>query len=173
MYGEQDGFTVSEPLNIARRTGRWNQIDCKDSVHQMAYVGNTAWAFVAAEKAMLKDKQNQIGGKAFFVTDDTPIRDLFDLQAPFAKACGFSTDTFKVPVWPVLISVYILYILMWLISFVININMRIGISSLKFMRRTFTFKCDRAKTLLDYKPLYSYDESMKRSIEFYSKNFHR
>ena len=173
MYGEEDGFTVTEPLKMARKFRRWSRMDCKDSRHQLAYVGNVAWAFVTAEEAMLKDKENEIGGNAFFVTDDTPIMDLFDLMAPFAMACGFSTDTFKMPVLPLVCVMYIIYMIMWLVSFIVPVNLRTGISSFKFMRKTFTFSGDKAKSMLGYRPLYSYMESINRSTYYYSKQFNR
>ena len=173
MYGEEDSFTVSEPLKTANKFGRWTRFDCKNAVHQMTYAGNVAWAFVCAESTMSTDKNNMIGGKAFFATDDTPVTDIFEFQAPFARACGFSTNTFKIPSWIVLYFMYLVYAFMWLISFIVKVNLRVGMCSFRYMTRTFTFKSDAAKRTFNYSPLYSYDESMRRSILFYTRTFHR
>ena len=172
MYGEEDTFTVAEPLMMARKFGRWSRFDCKNTVHQMTYAGNVAWAFLCADKTLMQDHNNITGGKAFFATDGTPVTDIFEFQDPFARACGFSTNTRKIPVWAVLYPLYILFVLMWLVSFVVKVNLRVGFSSFKYMQRTFTFSSEKANKKLGYTPIYSYDQAMKRSIQFYSKRFH-
>ena len=172
MYGEEDRLTVYEPLETANKFGRWTRFDCKDAVHQMTYAGNVAWMFVCAESAMFKDKNKLIGGQAYFATDDTPVTDIFEFLAPFAKSCGFSTNTFKIPAWIVLYLMYMVYILMWFVSFIVKVNLRVGLCSFRYMTRTFTFKSSAAKRELNFSPLFSYDESLKRSLTYYTKILH-
>lgn len=173
MYGEEDKFTVTEPLKMARKIGRWVRFDCKKAVHQMTYAGNVAWAFICAEKALIENEQNTIGGQVYFVTDDTPLTDIFEFQDPFAKACGFRTDTFKIPTCIVLYFMYLVYAIMWVISFIVPVNSRLGLCTFKYMKRTFTYKSVAARMMFNYEPLYSFDESMRRSTQFYVKHFHR
>lgn len=173
IYGEEDNYSVTEPLRFANKFGRWSRVDCKDTVHQMTYAGNIAWTFICADKALKQDKRNAVDGKAFFTTDDTPLTDMFEFQATFVKACGYATDTFRIPAFIALYSMYLLYAILWLISLVVKVNLYSGIPGARFLRKTCTFKSDLAKKMLGYAPLYSYEESRKRSLEFYSRKFHR
>ena len=120
-----------------------------------------------------KNKQTHIGANAYFATDDTPLTNIFDFLDPFARACGFSTKTFKIPAWIVLYCMFLVYALMWCLRFIIKINLRLGLVSFRYMTRTFTFRSDKAKRDFGYSPLYSYNESLERSIRFYKMAFPR
>ena len=160
---------VTDSLKVAQKLRRWQLFDCKGARHQMAYAGNVAWMFICADRAMTSDKDNLIGGNAFFATDDTPITDMYELMIPFATACNFSISSFKLPMWLVLIPFYILYCILWFMSPFIKINIPFGLAGLKQILLSFNFKYDKAKVFTSYTPLYTYEEALQRSIRYYKK----
>ena len=125
--------------------------------------------FICADTAMMKDIDNKKGGNVFFATDDTPCDDVFEMRDPFVKACNYVRDNFKPPMWLVIYPLYILYFVFLLLSPLWKMNIPFGISSVKLMLVSFSFKNDKAKEMLDYRPLYTYEESFSRSMVFYKR----
>ena len=60
MYGEEDPQYVTQPLKIAKTTGFWPVINCSGATHQSAYVGNVAWSFICADKALVSESIGSI-----------------------------------------------------------------------------------------------------------------
>lgn len=169
MFGEEDPAYVTLPLILAKKFRYWPVIDCKDTLHQAAYVGNVAWMFICADKTMLKDARNKTGGQAFNATDDTPIKDMFEIRTPFAAACNNKTEVYKFPVWLVLGTLYIIYFLLLILSPIVKLNFPYGFGSFEQMRISYTFKYEKAKSRLGYRPLYDYKNSVQRSMNFYKR----
>ena len=169
MYGEQDPAFVTTPLLFAKKSGFWPVIDCKDTVHQAAYVGNVAWMFVCAENALIRDEKNILGGNAFFAADDTPTKTMFAINAPIATACNLSADGYKFPLWLVMFGIYIIFALLWVFSYVRKLNFPYGTGSFLQLGVSYTFKYEKAKSMFRYTPLYQYNESIERSVKFYRK----
>ena len=173
MYGENDELFISTILDIAQKsgTGKWRLYSCRGAKHQMAYVGNVAWMLLCAEKS-LSDGNNKAGGNAFFAADDTPCNDVFEMREPFLSACNYKRYSYKLPLWLPLFILYLLYFVMLLISPFKKVTIPFGIGTIRQMLVSWTFKYDKAKKLLNYRPLYSYEESVKRSMVFYKKYAH-
>ena len=112
---------------------------------------------------------NTIGGNVFFATDDTPQGEMVELLEPFAKACNFSVDGFKIPLWVFIYFAYIVYFILLLISPVVKLNVPFSVDNFKQMGVSFSFTSDKAKRMLGYAPLYNYEESFKRSMTFYKQ----
>ena len=163
-------------------------MDCRETVHHLTYVGNMAWAFICADKALMKNEKDAMedsskeacltpqfaqstGGKAFFITDDTPLTNIFEFQSIFVSACGFATNVIKIPASVMLVAWYIFYALLWIISIIVKVNFYGGLPSVRFFRKTFTFKSDLAKDLLGYAPIYSYEESKERTMNYCTKQY--
>ena len=82
------------------------------------YVGNAAWAHVLAAQKLNKSKD--LGGKAYYITDDTPRGPYYATMGAFLKHEGFKVHP-RVPYIPSLIWMSILYVcitLSWLLSLV-------------------------------------------------------
>ena len=132
-------------------------------------MGNVAWTFICAEKTMHEDTKNKTGGQAFCAADDTPVKNLFEILNPFLVACNIPTKKFKFPMWFVLGIVYIIYISLLILTPVVKLNFPYGFCHFQQMRVSHTFKYEKAKSRLEYRPLYNYKESLQRSIKFYKR----
>ena len=170
MYGEQDYLLVHSYLATAKAC-RGHLIFYRQSeVQSLAYVGNTAWAFILASQVLKDDPK--VGGEAFFVPDDTPRLPLStDFVKPFLEERGFTLSRMWLPFWFLYYTVCLLQLLCLILRpFVTVPGPRVLTRScLKFLHRHTTFSAEKAKKMLGYKPLYTYDESFERSMKFYKE----
>lgn len=118
---------------------------------------------------MHADDTNKIGGNAFFVADDTPPGDVYEMRIPFAKACNFRIASYKVPTWLLIYLLQVFYLVLWLISPFWKVNIPVGFHALRQTTVSWILRYDKAKSLLGYQPLYSYEESFERSMKFYKR----
>ena len=167
MYGEEDQLFLTVSLQLAKTGGRCLLLS-GGGRSQTTYVGNVAWLFVCAETAMLNDNDNEIGGNAFFAADDSPLSDMIKSRALFLKACNVSKIV-KIPFSVMIYIMYFIYFIFSLLSLIWRSNIPAGVEIIKQIKYHRNFKSDKAKMLLDYSPLYSYEESFGRSMMFYKK----
>ena len=169
IYGEEDMVVFSKALKLAKRFGGWQLFDCKGATHQMAYAGNVAWMFICGDQALRNGADNHADGEVYYAADDTPCSDQYEMLAPFARGCNIPAKTTTLSLWLLLIPCYIVYLILWLLSPLIKINFSMGVPSLRQMFYSYSFRYDKAEALLGYKPLYSYEESVRRSVRFYKR----
>ena len=166
-------MVFSKALKLAKRFGGWRLFDCKGATHQMAYAGNVAWMFVCAEQTLrkgpAKGADKHADGEVYYAADDTPCADSYEMLAPFARGCDIPVKTNKLSMWLLLIPCYVVYFILRLLSPFIKLNFSMGVPSLQQMLYSYSFKYDKANSLLGYKPLYSYEESLQRSVKFYKR----
>lgn len=166
MYGEGDHYYVANGIRSAlSNKGTLVQVGNGKSLFQQCYAGNTARAFICADKA-LKSK-NSIGGQAFFVPDNTPLTSSFEFMRPFLESRGLKLSSYRIPFhvvyWPLVIFEFVLKLL----SPLVRINFQTASCSVKYINMNLYFKRDKAHKLLGYSPLFSPSEAMKMSLNFY------
>lgn len=166
MYGEGDQYYVANGLRSAQgNKGTLVQVGKGDNLFQQSYAGNTAWAFICADKALKSNKN--LGGKAFFVPDDTPLSNSFTFMKPFLESRGFVLSSYKIPFslvyWPLVFFEFVLKLL----SPLVRINLQTASCSVKYVNMNLYFNGDKAQKLLEYSPLFSPSEAMKLSLNFY------
>lgn len=168
-YGEEDRFLVASILRMAKENnGVVRRIHSLDERLQMTYVGNVAWAHIKAKQALGKDES--ISGEPFFITDDTPIIDLYENIRPFVEKRGFKLSDYVIPYWIVFIFLFFVSSIAKLISFVYILPWRIqNPSVLDYVCSTFFFNRSKAILRLGYQPLYTPEESSDKSLAYYSK----
>ncbi|OWF46557.1 3 beta-hydroxysteroid dehydrogenase/Delta 5--_4-isomerase-like [Mizuhopecten yessoensis] len=164
MYGELDFHWVPHTLKWAKRTGGM-LCQFANGTMQAAYVGNVAWGFVCAVKAMRENPD--LGAEVFFVCDDTPLANMCQLVEPFLKSRGFKLTPFVLPYWLMYCAVILLTCMAWLIYPIYQTNSTLTTSSVRFMNMRINSVYSKAKKILHYTPLYSHEESLRRSIEHY------
>ncbi|XP_023220647.1 3 beta-hydroxysteroid dehydrogenase/Delta 5--_4-isomerase type 3-like [Centruroides sculpturatus] len=169
IYGEEDRFLVTSILRMAKENnGIVRRIHSLDERLQMTYVGNAAWAHIKAKQTIGKDES--VSGEAFFVTDDTPIIDIYENIRPFVEERGFKLSEYVIPYWIVFLFLFFIASITRLISFVFVPPWRIqNPSTLDYICSTFFFNRSKAILRLGYQPIYTPEESREKSITFYSK----
>jgi len=132
---------------------------------QVAYVGNSAWAFICAEKALRRN--SKLGGEVFFIPDDTPIQNSFLFMKPFLESRNCSLSKYRVPYLLVYPLLFCMEAILHFISPLVKINMQMVSCSVKYINMDLYFNGSKGRQLLQYQPIYSPQESMKRSLGYY------
>jgi len=172
MYGELEFRAWGRIVNsyLSQTTGTYLRLKCGNAQMEYAYVGNVAWGFVCAENVLLKndERAKTASGQCFFIGDDSPKKALFDFMAPFLKDLGLKPLPMEVPLFLIIYPLWLLYIILGLVSYVYKVNLPYGIAAFSVIRKTFLFQYNKATDYLSYKPLYSYAESKRRTVKFFS-----
>lgn len=168
MYGEGDPYFVINGLRAAKESGGiLTSVGDGSAKFQQAYVGNVAWAHLCALHAVMEDPG--LGGRNFFVTDDTPLMNSFVFMKPFLRCRGFDLSENAIPYRLVYAVYYCIDWVLWAIRPIIQINLDIALPSIIYVNQTFYFNRRNAEDVLKYKPLYGYQTSLGMSMEFYKK----
>ncbi|XP_040913527.1 hydroxy-delta-5-steroid dehydrogenase, 3 beta- and steroid delta-isomerase 1 [Toxotes jaculatrix] len=132
------------------------------------YVGNVAWAHLQAARS-LKDPQrrNAVGGKFFFISDDTPPVSYSDFNHVVMSPLGFTIqEKLLLPLGLLYIICFFLEVLCTMLRPFIRIVPPMNRQLLTMLNTPFTFSYQRAKRDLGYSPRYSWEEARKRTTEW-------
>ncbi|XP_071337906.1 hydroxy-delta-5-steroid dehydrogenase, 3 beta- and steroid delta-isomerase 1 [Trachinotus anak] len=132
------------------------------------YVGNVAMAHLQAARS-LKDpqKRNAIGGKFYFISDDTPHVSYSDFNHVIMAPLGFNIqDKLPLPLSLFYVFCFFLEILCMMLRPFKRIVPPLNRQLLTMLNTPFTFAYQRAKRDLGYSPRYSWEEARKRTTEW-------
>ncbi len=167
MFGEADPYHVSSFLRLAQSGKLAFRIGNGRSLFQHVYVGNVAHAHALAAKALLNGN-GKAAGKTYFITDFPP-KNFFDYMAPIIAGIGYSlppkSKSIPRPV------VYLIAALLEGISVLVRpffrFNPKLNRTSVTMVCKDLTFSGERARTELRYRPRYSEEEAIARTIEYF------
>ena len=172
IYGEEETAFLTEMMKRGSmgtgavvRLSYWRKEH--DNDHQIIYAGNAAWAHLCTMKS-LNDYPQQCGGEAYFVTDDTPPGDYNSLCAPFVHAAGLNYASFSIPSRLFLTLLYILEAILIIFSPVIKCNLPSTTDVIRMVNLNATFSRKKLETRCKYSPIFSYSDSLTRSIPYYN-----
>jgi hypothetical protein len=92
---------------------------------------------------------------------------LFQFNERFIKLNGGRLASRPIPYMLMLMVVLLLEWVVWLISPVKKINLPVTSATVRYANKKWSFSYDKAKRQLQYSPLFDWDESYRRSCEFY------
>ncbi|KAI8490226.1 3 beta-hydroxysteroid dehydrogenase type 7 [Branchiostoma belcheri] len=132
---------------------------------QISYVGNVAWAHLLAAQTLVTSPSTA-GGEAFFITDDTPIGSDATLYSEICAPIGIRwNDTLVLPLCPLYFIAYLLAFLRFLLKPFYNFVPPITPALLTLINTNFYFNCKKARRLLGYKPIFTWEESKQKTRE--------
>ncbi|WAR23439.1 3BHS1-like protein, partial [Mya arenaria] len=163
---EGDPYYVTSGLKNAQQAGGiLNQVGPGTARFQPVYVGNTAWAFTCADKA-LQENPN-LGGQFYYVPDDTPVQNTFNFMKPFLEARGHQLSTFKLPYNLVYYSLLFAEWIAWVISPVYKISLPAESYSVRYINMDLFFSRKKAETELGFKPIFSPKKAIQMCLKYY------
>ena len=136
------------------------------SIHDIAYVGNVAWAHICAMRT-LRDKPDVCGGKAYFITDDTPRVHFVEIASQILQTRGYRFGNFRIPFRLAYFVIMILQMLLMFLKPIKPINLPVNLKILDYLNLSQTFNRSKATNDLGYRPIFSYEESMVNAKEYY------
>lgn len=136
---------------------------------QVTYVGNAAWACCKAKDRLRLDPG--IGGEQFIITDDTPVQDPFDFIKPYLDQVNCRLSDRPLPYWILIIILELILIVVTLIRpfYSIDLPEKYNPRRVRYLCTTFFFNRNKSTLRLTYQPLYTPDDSKKRSLVYYGK----
>lgn len=133
------------------------------------YIGNAAWDHILASK-VIQEKPKIVGGKAYFLRDDTPDDSYMKINFPFLRHEGFCLHK-RDPILPKSVLMLILKLIsfgVWVLSMIgITIKPLITPVMLQIACCSCTVRNDLFKSHFKKGPCkFSYDTSLYRMREF-------
>ncbi len=171
MFGEGDPYHVANVLKVVQQGGLPFRIGDGRSAFQHVYVGNVAHAHVLAMNALL-DPGSPVGGRAYFITDDSPAVDFLEFMEPILNELGYSLPppTRRVP-YPVVFTLgAILEALAFACRPVWRFAPALTRSSVRFVCHEHTFDGSRAQRDFGYRPIYGEAEAIERTVAWFRQN---
>ncbi|XP_043927728.1 3 beta-hydroxysteroid dehydrogenase/Delta 5--_4-isomerase type 1-like [Protopterus annectens] len=168
IFGENSKF-ILRYIDDAIKTGNILVRNSRpEALVNPVYVGNVAWAHVLLSKALQDpEKARRIGGKFYFISDDTPHMSYADLNYEVAKDLGFRIQPRLTLPLPLL---YVIAFLLELVRDILKPFIRytpyINRPLLTMLNTPFSFIYKKAKKDFDYSPCYSWEEARKRTSEW-------
>ncbi|XP_072049335.1 3 beta-hydroxysteroid dehydrogenase/Delta 5--_4-isomerase type 4-like isoform X2 [Amphiura filiformis] len=165
MYGEGDKIT-RDLMELPAKSKKNYPIGHDDHVIQKIYAGNAAWAHVlAVHKLKDPSSASSPAGKSMFVGDDTPLKSLSAHFQPYVDGIG-AVNSFRISFRLIYAVAAMMDFLAWLLQPIYSIRSNITRSSILFSSNNYTVSWQLARRCLGYKPLYTYNEGIARSVVY-------
>lgn len=132
------------------------------------YVGNVAVAHLQAARA-LKDPQKRaaVGGRFYFVSDDTPPVSYSDFNHVLMSPLGFSVqEKLPVPLHLLYVICFFLELLCAALRPVVRVVPPLNRQLLTMLNTPFSFSYQGAQRDLGYNPRYTWEEARRRTTEW-------
>lgn len=171
IYGEGDVQAVPLMMQAARR-GQWKfQLGDNTNLYDQTYAGNVSFGHLLAAEALLYTNSlgstvpldtEKVDGEVFFITNGSPIP-FWDFARMCWQAGGTPVDTSKIwiiPEGPGLALGALIEGVMWLMGKQPNLTRE----KVRFSCLTRYYSIEKAKDRLGYKPIVSFQESIRRAV---------
>uniref|UniRef100_UPI0037E701DC hydroxy-delta-5-steroid dehydrogenase, 3 beta- and steroid delta-isomerase 1 n=1 Tax=Semicossyphus pulcher TaxID=241346 RepID=UPI0037E701DC len=168
IYGEGCRFLLGHMGDGIRNKNVLYRMSRPDALVNPVYVGNVAVGHLQAARS-LKDpqKRNVVGGKFYFVSDDTPHISYSDFNHAVMAPLGFSIQQKVIVPLPLF---YLFCVLMEIVCMILQPFVRVvpplSRQLLTMLNTTFSFSYQGAKRDLGYAPRYTWQEARKRTTEW-------
>lgn len=165
MYGEGDRLIATILQYASDNNGNFIRMGNGKNLEAYAYVGNVAWGFVCCLKTMFNDPN--FGNEKMFIMDDTPPQSIQALSKTYLEDRGYKMTSYYIPLSVLFLICLLLEMVCLLISPFKRISFPLSLSAIIFSMQKFYVRYDKAKTLIEYTPLFSVEESNQRSLPYY------
>ncbi|EFJ09661.1 hypothetical protein SELMODRAFT_129445 [Selaginella moellendorffii] len=162
LFGPGDRLFLPSIVAAARAGKLKFQIGSGDNKFDWTYVENVVHAHVCAEEALV-DASGVAAGKAYFITNCEPVK-FWEFLSEFLERLGYSRPQYQLPVALVL---PLACIAEWACKQLAPLGVpmtQFTPARIRYMTLWRTFSCDRAASLLKYKPLYTVEEGIQRTV---------
>ena len=179
LFGENDLTAVKPMVNAAVEGKHKYQIGDGRNLFDWTYIGNAVHAHILAAQALLKASNSNsivptnevVDGETFLITNDEAIP-FWDFARGLGTAAGYPTKAEEIRVIPRIVGLAMATIAEWVvwISSFGRKKSSITRGGIRFSTMTRTFRIDKAKRRLGYKPLVSMQEGMRRAGHSYARD---
>jgi sterol-4alpha-carboxylate 3-dehydrogenase (decarboxylating) len=174
-FGEHDTGSLGKMLgNIFEGRARYQMGD-GNNLFDFMYVGNLADAHLLIARALIQawgkpvpSPETRVDGEAFNVTNEDPWP-FWDFQRALARAVGKPVKPEEIVVIPRTVGIVLGTLSEWL-TWIASRGARtpnMTVEGIRFSTITRTFKIDKIKQRLGYRPQVSMQEAIERGVKWY------
>lgn len=170
IFGERDATTKAFVENAANGKLKW-QVGDGTNLFDWTFNENVIHAHILAAEALLKahievpeSEDKRVAGEGFIITNDEHI-EFWKFARLLGNAAGYTTREEEVRTMPKYVALTMALVaewMTWALSFGRKTS-RLNRVGIKFSCMTRTFRIDKAKKALGYKPPVSLMEAIERS----------
>ncbi|XP_074274952.1 3beta-hydroxysteroid-dehydrogenase/decarboxylase-like [Silene latifolia] len=169
IFGPGDKLLVPSLVAAARAGKSKFIIGDGNNMYDFTYVGNVAHAHICAEQALASEgpAAEKASGQAYFITNMEPIK-FWDFMSIILEGLSYERPRIKIPAAVMMPIAY-------LIEFIYRLFAPFGMkvpqltpSRIRLLSCNRTFSCSKAKDLLSYTPVVSFQEGLEKTIDSYS-----
>ncbi|XP_072116429.1 hydroxy-delta-5-steroid dehydrogenase, 3 beta- and steroid delta-isomerase 1 [Mobula birostris] len=163
IYGENSRFILQD-LDEGITNGKvLPRKSSKEALVNPVYVGNVAWAHILLARAMKEeDKRKIVGGKFYYITDDTPHMSYSDFSYELMSFLGFAIQS-KFNMLLMYFVAYVAEILGFLFRPFSKYAPKVNRQLITMLNTKFTFISHKARNDFDYTPPYSWEVAKERT----------
>lgn len=168
IYGEGCRFLLGHMCDGIRNKDILYRMSLPDALVNPVYVGNVAAAHLQAARS-LKDpqKRNVVGGRFYYISDDTPHVSYSDFNHVVMSPLGFSIqEKLPVPLSLFYVVCFLMEVLCMMIRPFVRVVPPLNRQLLTMLNTPFSFNYQKAKWDLGYVPIHTWEEARKRTIEW-------
>lgn len=174
LYGEGDSWFVPHALRLSKQYGYLQHLGTPgESVMQFTYAGNAAAFHLSIADLLLKDP-TQFGGEVFNCTECTRPINYYSFIRPFVENAGYKISNFTIP-YSIIVPLFFFIEFFFKLFALIGIKFPHNLPNKEMVMIVaglyFHYSMKKAQLIFDYKPLYDPAESMKRTVEWWKKNW--
>ncbi|XP_028292284.1 hydroxy-delta-5-steroid dehydrogenase, 3 beta- and steroid delta-isomerase 1 [Gouania willdenowi] len=168
IYGEGCRFLLGHMADGIRNRDVLYRMSVPEALVNPVYVGNVCVALIQAARSLQDPlKRDNVGGKFYFVSDDTPAISYSDFNHTVMAPLGFSIrDKLPVPLFFFYVVCFVMETLCWMLRPFVRLVPPLNRQLLTMLNTPFTFSYQKAKTELGYEPRFSWDEARRGTVEW-------
>ena len=162
IFGEDEG--TAKGLAETAAAGKLKvQIGTGKNLYDFTYIENVIYAHILAAQCLLENKMSA-AGEGFIITNDEHVP-FWEFARAVGDAAGYPTnikDVRTIPRWAGLMMAVLAEWIVWLTSFGRK-KSHINTVGIRYSCMTRTYRIDKAKRILGYRPLVTLQEGILRS----------
>ncbi|XP_008113607.1 3 beta-hydroxysteroid dehydrogenase type 7 isoform X2 [Anolis carolinensis] len=167
IYGENHPL-IKEFYKQGLLTGRWMFRAIPASVeHGRVYVGNVAWMHLLAARK-IQESPVSMGGQVYYCYDSSPYKSYEDFNMEILRPCGFRLLGSRplIPYFLLHLIAFLNVFLQWVLKPFFTYAPILNPYTLVIASTTFTVATDKAQRHFGYKPQYTWEESLSRTVKW-------
>ena len=182
-FGESDPAMFAKVLGVGITGKARFQMGSGKNMYSFLYVANLAHAHVLAAKALLHaaavrpdtvSPAMRVDGQAFHITNGDEEMPFWDFTRTVAAVAGHPVALDEIVVIPQWVGLWIGTIAEWVVwALSLGRESNLSREGIRFSCITRTLDGGRARRVLGYRPLFSVQEGIERSVGWYMREWER
>ncbi|XP_068428699.1 hydroxy-delta-5-steroid dehydrogenase, 3 beta- and steroid delta-isomerase 1 [Clinocottus analis] len=168
IYGEGCRFLLGHMADGIRNSDVLYRMSRPEARVNPVYVGNVASGHLQAARS-LKDpqKRSAVGGKFYFLSDDTPLVSYSDFNHAVLAPLGFDIQKrLMYPLWMLYVVCFLMEALCAMARPLVRVVPPLRRQLVTMLNTPFSFSYRGAQRDLGYEPRYTWEEARRRTTEW-------